>query len=395
MPVYTEYGDFKSEKDFRSHLKKLEDLRKEGNWNGWLLVSPPRSFVVWQSPTSSDAVILYKSQGRHYINGEPVTDELRHWLVLIDRKGRVRSGESRHVKQAEQAVKRRERNGTTFELDMTRVPPKALERLHWLDPACLALRDFLHRKDDDPRYDAQHCFRRDCDQMGVYLQDSDPRPWNWYMLCDDHRPDTLDPVKPWANLQTTVRRGNKRVHINHRVRSNENGGTPGPTLCGLERFGPDAPIKGFSVGGGVMGPDSQPAGEVCEACVKATDDLLHSPEFLERRNRWLERRLKEAEVKVGGLTKVRDDLAIIQTALNEQVDTLQQRVVDRNRTIEAHVSVMREGQFLAQDFLNAYDRITARLNEFDAEFISRFIGYREAVFEPVVAKAKELIHETE
>jgi hypothetical protein len=29
-------------------------------------------------------------------------------------------------------------------------------------------------------------------------------------------------------------------------------GTPGPTLCGINRFGPDAP--GWSVGGGVSGP---------------------------------------------------------------------------------------------------------------------------------------------
>lgn len=37
----------------------------------------------------------------------------------------------------------------------------------------------------------------------------------------------------------------------HLVRQMSNGGTPGPTLCGRERFGPDAP--GWSVGGGISG----------------------------------------------------------------------------------------------------------------------------------------------
>ena len=38
----------------------------------------------------------------------------------------------------------------------------------------------------------------------------------------------------------------------HLVRSNERGGTPGPTLCGIDRFHPDS--AGWSVGGGISGP---------------------------------------------------------------------------------------------------------------------------------------------
>ncbi|QOP64954.1 hypothetical protein SEA_BRYNNIE_56 [Arthrobacter phage Brynnie] len=37
----------------------------------------------------------------------------------------------------------------------------------------------------------------------------------------------------------------------HLVRMVANGGTPGPTLCGLDRFAKDAP--GWSVGGGITG----------------------------------------------------------------------------------------------------------------------------------------------
>ena len=37
----------------------------------------------------------------------------------------------------------------------------------------------------------------------------------------------------------------------HLVRQKAKGGTPGPTLCGIDRFGEDAP--GWSVGGGISG----------------------------------------------------------------------------------------------------------------------------------------------
>ncbi|WNM69504.1 hypothetical protein SEA_RUCHI_57 [Arthrobacter phage Ruchi] len=37
----------------------------------------------------------------------------------------------------------------------------------------------------------------------------------------------------------------------HLVRMVANGGTPGPTLCGMDRFAPGSP--GWSVGGGVTG----------------------------------------------------------------------------------------------------------------------------------------------
>lgn len=50
----------------------------------------------------------------------------------------------------------------------------------------------------------------------------------------------------------------------HLVTAVEGGGTPGPTLCGIDRFGPDSP--GFSVGGGVTGDgiDQRP----CPGCVE-------------------------------------------------------------------------------------------------------------------------------
>lgn len=41
----------------------------------------------------------------------------------------------------------------------------------------------------------------------------------------------------------------KRIHL---VRKIEDGGTPGGTLCGIDRFAKDAP--GWSVGGGISGP---------------------------------------------------------------------------------------------------------------------------------------------
>jgi len=39
----------------------------------------------------------------------------------------------------------------------------------------------------------------------------------------------------------------------HLVRQNAYGGTPGPTLCGIDRLAKDGP--GWSVGGGISGPD--------------------------------------------------------------------------------------------------------------------------------------------
>ncbi len=50
-------------------------------------------------------------------------------------------------------------------------------------------------------------------------------------------------------------------HLIHLVRST-NRGTPGPTLCGIDRFAPNAP--GWSVGGGVTGPHIVLA--PCEGC---------------------------------------------------------------------------------------------------------------------------------
>jgi hypothetical protein len=44
-------------------------------------------------------------------------------------------------------------------------------------------------------------------------------------------------------------------------------GTPGPTLCGRDRFAPDAP--GWSVGGGIYGPDVK--NTPCAECVAVRD----------------------------------------------------------------------------------------------------------------------------
>jgi hypothetical protein len=51
----------------------------------------------------------------------------------------------------------------------------------------------------------------------------------------------------------------------HLVRSRENGGTPGPTLCGIRRFAPES--AGWSVRGGIT-----PKGHVfvaCEGCARS------------------------------------------------------------------------------------------------------------------------------
>lgn len=47
-----------------------------------------------------------------------------------------------------------------------------------------------------------------------------------------------------------------------RHRQNKNQGTPGSTLCGIDRFAKDSP--GWSVGGGVSGE-----GKACHACADA------------------------------------------------------------------------------------------------------------------------------
>lgn len=54
------------------------------------------------------------------------------------------------------------------------------------------------------------------------------------------------------------------IHLVRRVGN----GTPGPTLCGIDRFAPDAP--GWSVGGGFSG-DYKPCADCADAA--ATTDL--------------------------------------------------------------------------------------------------------------------------
>lgn len=67
----------------------------------------------------------------------------------------------------------------------------------------------------------------------------------------------------FARLRTVVRHRTITAQINHLVRRNPQvpgrlGGTPGDTLCGLTRFDRDgrkADIAGWSVEGGLSGPD--------------------------------------------------------------------------------------------------------------------------------------------
>jgi hypothetical protein len=68
---------------------------------------------------------------------------------------------------------------------------------------------------------------------------------------------TVDPRRPWSQT--------------HLVRSTKDG-TPGPTLCGIERFSGDPTIPGWSVGGGLSGPDVPV--EVCERCDAARNPTL-------------------------------------------------------------------------------------------------------------------------
>ncbi|AYN58606.1 hypothetical protein PBI_MELONS_60 [Arthrobacter phage Melons] len=57
------------------------------------------------------------------------------------------------------------------------------------------------------------------------------------------------------------RPADKNIHL---VRMTASGGTPGPTLCGVDRFAKGGP--GFSMGGGISGPgvEAVPCPE-CEA----------------------------------------------------------------------------------------------------------------------------------
>ncbi|ALY08900.1 hypothetical protein GALAXY_56 [Arthrobacter phage Galaxy] len=58
----------------------------------------------------------------------------------------------------------------------------------------------------------------------------------------------MNRVVALASLQFSLRVLVGEIHL---VRMVANGGTPGPTLCGLDRFAAGAP--GWSVGGGVTG----------------------------------------------------------------------------------------------------------------------------------------------
>jgi hypothetical protein len=81
--------------------------------------------------------------------------------------------------------------------------------------------------------------------------------------------------KPPAGYQTcNVCPGDSDVQISHLVKLGPNGGTPGPTRCGLTRFDDRDPIDGslrrkadlpgWGMGGGVYGPGV--AQEKCAGC---------------------------------------------------------------------------------------------------------------------------------
>lgn len=67
----------------------------------------------------------------------------------------------------------------------------------------------------------------------------------------------------WGGLFDSVV-ADHRIHL---VRMAARGGTPGPTLCDLDRFGGDTP--GFNIGGGVSDPEARP----CTDCVEVADDV--------------------------------------------------------------------------------------------------------------------------
>lgn len=69
----------------------------------------------------------------------------------------------------------------------------------------------------------------------------------------------------WGGLFDSQPADDYAVHL---VRKRAGGTTPGPTLCGLDRFADDGP--GWSVGGGIHGPGiTHPP---CPGCATAARD---------------------------------------------------------------------------------------------------------------------------
>jgi len=62
----------------------------------------------------------------------------------------------------------------------------------------------------------------------------------------------------WGGLLDS-RPADGKAHLVRRTKT----GTPGPTLCGIDRFAKDTP--GWSVGGGISGPDITHT--PCDGCV--------------------------------------------------------------------------------------------------------------------------------
>ena len=60
-----------------------------------------------------------------------------------------------------------------------------------------------------------------------------------------------------------------QVHLVRSRKREHGGGTPGPTLCGIDRSGPNV---GWSVGGGVSGPDITHT--PCPGCSQAARQLF-------------------------------------------------------------------------------------------------------------------------
>lgn len=71
-------------------------------------------------------------------------------------------------------------------------------------------------------------------------------------------------IVAYATCQMGAARGQ---YVTHLVRSAFGGGTPGPTLCGIDRFAPTSP--GWSIAGGVTGGDTRDT--PCPDCNRARD----------------------------------------------------------------------------------------------------------------------------
>lgn len=121
--------------------------------------------------------------------------------------------------------------------------------------------------------DAEHIWRRcTCGLEGMrwprYCRDERTQQQLIARLAESACPDdqTVDSLitlqMSWGGLFDGRPADGYQVHLARHVRS---GGTPGPTLCDIDRFAKDAP--GWSVGGGLFGPGI--VHKPCPGCAEA------------------------------------------------------------------------------------------------------------------------------